>query len=888
MRRWLLILTLLLATAGCASSPPATQPAPMPPSADQRFELSVDQISGRPVLGTATHFDSLPPVAALQWYANGIDQLLQHQSFSAIEALQHALRIDPDSYEAYWALGEAEFDQSGVANQRSIDAFEHAVVLRPDDLQLHLLLARQYLITDNRPKALEHLRLALQTSQYRSNSAAAASVDLLLARILQQDGYSRAALDEYLRLQQRLANPTEALRTDPDLGFLIIAPQWLQLRIAQLCEELGRYDQALATYRPLADSDPINFDLQADVVETLSKLGRDDEAAQRAADLADRFHGSAQSIALLEEVCLAGGYDQGVGRLKRLQRQQPENREILVALADVWDAHGRADSARRLLENAAAQNPQDDQILRKLCDFYAAHDDPIAGPKLLIVQLAARPDSLWRIEPIFDALSRPMRKDALRPALLEKIDVPSNAQAAKLYLVSRAAAFWHRDALARASIESAVKLRPPFAPAFYAALDNLALDPDLSADARAAGAENLAKSAQAGGNAALAAELRGRFLCFQKIFPQAADLLQQAIAASGSMGSSPTLQMTYAAALDGQHKSAQYQLTLRKLVDQYPQFTQAWDALHDSYARSGQQADALKVLAQWLAVDPLNPSVRLYEAQWDFRHGQVELADDRLAKLLEDHPDDPDVLANVESIYSQLGRTEVFLSKLEDLRQRQPANLTLVEAMIGALQAGHPSQAARLLDQTRAAVGADPELLYQLALLYHEIGQDQVYQQLLGEVLKADAANAPANNDLGYCWADAGTHLDRAEQLIRLAVAAEPDNQAFLDSLGWVLYKRGKYAEAARWFQQAITPPEMPDPQILDHFGDDLYRMGRADDATRQWQRSLEQLRIRPVEEQTELRLAVQRKLQDARLGQPVNVAPVVSGEVGPAAHRDQ
>jgi Tfp pilus assembly protein PilF len=230
----------------------------------------------------------------------------------------------------------------------------------------------------------------------------------------------------------------------------------------------------------------------------------------------------------------------------------------------------------------------------------------------------------------------------------------------------------------------------------------------------------------------------------------------------------------------------------------------------------------------------------------------------------------------------------VFLSKLEELRQRQPANLTLVEAMIGAMQGEHHAQAVRLLGQTRRAIGADPELLYQLALLYHELGRDEVYQELLGEVLKADATNAPASNDLGYCWADAGTHLDRAEQLIRVAVAAEPDNQAYLDSLGWVLYKQGRFAEAARWFQQAITPPEMPDPEILDHFGDDLYRMGRADDAARQWQRSLEQLRIRPVEEQTELRLQVQRKLQDARLGQPVNVAPVVSGDANPAAPRNQ
>ena len=74
-----------------------------------------------------------------------------------------------------------------------------------------------------------------------------------------------------------------------------------------------------------------------------------------------------------------------------------------------------------------------------------------------------------------------------------------------------------------------------------------------------------------------------------------------------------------------------------------------------------------------------------------------------------------------------------------------------------------------------------------------------------------------ASNDLGYEWTDQGKNLSAAESLIRTAVAAEPDNQSFLDSLGWVLYKRGKFDEARKYLELAVGPAAFPDPVVLDH-----------------------------------------------------------------------
>src|SRR5207253_10726443 len=120
--------------------------------------------------------------------------------------------------------------------------------------------------------------------------------------------------------------------------------------------------------------------------------------------------------------------------------------------------------------------------------------------------------------------------------------------------------------------------------------------------------------------------------------------------------------------------------------------------------------------------------------------------------------------------------------------------------------------ASRVLDAARSAVGNDPDLLYYLAHLYERVEQKQTCERMLEQVLQIDPRHAAANNDLGYMWSDEGRELDKAERMIRIALAEEPDNESFLDSLGWVLYKRGKFAEARDYFEQAVAPASFPDP----------------------------------------------------------------------------
>ena len=79
-----------------------------------------------------------------------------------------------------------------------------------------------------------------------------------------------------------------------------------------------------------------------------------------------------------------------------------------------------------------ADNPDDTQIVGKLFQLEMAAGDSTAAAKLLIEQLAAQPDTLGDLNPLISQLLRPTGPNSLRPAQIQKLDVPDYAQAAKL------------------------------------------------------------------------------------------------------------------------------------------------------------------------------------------------------------------------------------------------------------------------------------------------------------------------------------------------------------------------------------------------------------------------------------------------------------------------
>jgi Flp pilus assembly protein TadD len=143
---------------------------------------------------------------------------------------------------------------------------------------------------------------------------------------------------------------------------------------------------------------------------------------------------------------------------------------------------------------------------------------------------------------------------------------------------------------------------------------------------------------------------------------------------------------------------------------------------------------------------------------------------------------------------------------------------------------------------------------YTLSNLYSaakDLPRAEAQLQLL---LREDANDATANNDLGYIWADQGKNLAEAEGLIRKAIDLDreqkkgragvdddQDNAAYLDSLGWVLFRRGRLDEARRWLEKASSLPDgADDPVVWDHLGDVYFRLHEVGQARRVWQKAAE------------------------------------------------
>jgi len=93
-------------------------------------------------------------------------------------------------------------------------------------------------------------------------------------------------------------------------------------------------------------------------------------------------------------------------------------------------------------------------------------------------------------------------------------------------------------------------------------------------------------------------------------------------------------------------------------------------------------------------------------------------------------------------------------------------------------------------------------------------------------------------NHLGYNWLVLNKNLDEAYDMIRRAVAAEPENGAIIDSYGWALFKLGRYEDAVVHLERAVELQPY-DPTINWHLGDAYWRVGRVREARFQWSHAL-------------------------------------------------
>jgi tetratricopeptide (TPR) repeat protein len=207
-------------------------------------------------------------------------------------------------------------------------------------------------------------------------------------------------------------------------------------------------------------------------------------------------------------------------------------------------------------------------------------------------------------------------------------------------------------------------------------------------------------------------------------------------------------------------------------------------------------------------------------------------------------PNDYDAQMQLAVLLSQTGKLPEAVEMLEAAVKRDPNNPgpAMILGMI-LTTAGKNDEAIKLLKGVLEKFPNNDEVVAQarqhLSIVYVNLGDYAKGEAELEAILERTPDEPGVNNDLGYLYAEQGKNLEKAEVMIRKALADKPDNYAYLDSLGWVLFKQGKLKEAVEPLERAakqIIEVSANDATIFEHLGDVYFQLKDVAKARSAWQ----------------------------------------------------
>ncbi|RSZ55414.1 tetratricopeptide repeat protein [Massilia atriviolacea] len=179
-----------------------------------------------------------------------------------------------------------------------------------------------------------------------------------------------------------------------------------------------------------------------------------------------------------------------------------------------------------------------------------------------------------------------------------------------------------------------------------------------------------------------------------------------------------------------------------------------------------------------------------------------------------------------------LAGARAFLGALKTEEPARQVQVVLVQSQV-LREAGKMDEAYAVMEEGAARFPANPDLLYDFALLAEKMGKVEVMEKHLRQVMQLAPDNHHAYNALGYSLAERNVRLDEALALIDKALKMAPADPFIMDSMGWVQYRLGNLNEAEAHLRRAYALRN--DVDIAVHLGEVLWHKGQKSDAQQLW-----------------------------------------------------
>ncbi len=144
-----------------------------------------------------------------------------------------------------------------------------------------------------------------------------------------------------------------------------------------------------------------------------------------------------------------------------------------------------------------------------------------------------------------------------------------------------------------------------------------------------------------------------------------------------------------------------------------------------------------------------------------------------------------------------------------------------------------PLNRALKIDSSNADIWA------QLGIVYDRLGISDSSDMAYKKALSLDPYNPLVSNNYAYSMAVRGQNLEKALEMSKIALNAEPNNSAYLDTYGWIQYRLENYEEALEYTQKAIDTGDAS-AEVYEHLGDIYIKLDKKQKAVEAWQKALD------------------------------------------------
>ncbi|SDH61668.1 MULTISPECIES: tetratricopeptide repeat protein [unclassified Duganella] len=235
--------------------------------------------------------------------------------------------------------------------------------------------------------------------------------------------------------------------------------------------------------------------------------------------------------------------------------------------------------------------------------------------------------------------------------------------------------------------------------------------------------------------------------------------------------------------------------------------------------------------------DERDPSKVLHIlAQIAEQRGDLDAAYNWLEKI--DGSDEKIYLAarmKMAVLTARKGNVDEARKQLEELKPSDPNDQAQVFQTDAQLlrDAGDHRAAYVVLENATKRYPGHPDLLYDFALVAEKLGEVELMEKTLRQVMIAAPDNQHAYNALGYSLAERNERLPEAHALIDKALQMAPGDPFIMDSMGWVQFRMGNLNEAESYLRRAYAVRS--DPEIAVHLGEVLFAKGDVSGAQKLW-----------------------------------------------------